>query len=96
MTGVTILVIRDIRQVSSMAGRARLRLQMIVHNMGEAAQGPVWLRILRGALGHCVVIEGQFGDFSIPGYDKLDSGQDDGKSEACHLKKLSKTSLFWD
>jgi hypothetical protein len=74
MTGIMILAICNIEQVSDVAGWACLRLWVIVYSVGEAAQGPVQLQTLRGTLGHYTVIGGQFEDFGIPYCDELDSG----------------------
>jgi hypothetical protein len=38
---IVILVIRDIRQATGVAGRARVRLWVMVHSAGEAGQSQV-------------------------------------------------------
>ena len=45
-----------------------------MHSAGEAGQGLIWLRTLRGAQGHCTAIEKLGGEFSVSGCDELDSG----------------------
>ena len=74
MTGIMILVMHNTRRVSRIADRARPKFQVTVRSVGKAAQGPVWLRTLRGTLGYYVTIEGKFGDFGITNCDNLDSG----------------------
>jgi hypothetical protein len=85
---IAILAMYDTGRATGAAGQAQVRLWVVVRSAGEAGQGPVWLVTLWGAPSCCVAIGDlgrQFGDFSVPDYDKLDG---DG-SEICRRSENS-------
>jgi hypothetical protein len=66
----------------------------MVRSAGEAGRGPVQLATLWGAPSRCVAIGDlgrQFGDFGVPGCDKLD---DDGSEVCCHSENSAKLVPF--
>jgi hypothetical protein len=91
---IAILVMYDTGWVTGMAGWAQVRLWAVVRSAGNAGRGPVRLVTLWDTLSHCIAIGDlgrQFGDFSIPGCDKLEGNG----SEVCHRSENSvKLILF--